>query len=224
MNYFVVCPDSLGLSLLLPRVLEKLASREDIHFLQASHLTKEKARQMEKEARKAPSGMSNHTYFCISLLQNLAPDSVGPLLKVVEESKYANFIFQAQTITRETRTLLSRSMVIRLSFMSKAMVLGNMQAMHLDAATADELGLYDGTLGGTIKALTMKDTVVEIRREIRRGVRGIVALQREETVQSLALHTAISPFLREGETAFLKEEDSPERRRLVLFMLAERGH
>lgn len=222
-NYFVVCPDQLGLQLLLPRTLEQLAAKEDITYLQAENITREKARQLADEARKAPMAGSNHSFMCIAGMQRLPFDSAGALLKVVEEAKYTNFIFQAQTITKACRTLRSRSVVVHLPFLERKVVLGNLQAMNLDAQTAEDLNLYDGTLSGTAKALAMKDTVVGIRRELRRGSRGSLTLQTDEIVQSLALIPAIQPYLRREEDQFLKREDTPERRRLMLYLLAERG-
>lgn len=222
-NYFIVAPDQLGLQLLLPKAFSKVVANEDVYFYDASTVTKEKARQIEKEARKAPVGSSSYSYFVISGLQNLPPQSVGALLKAVEEAKYSVFFFQAQYIPRNCRTLLSRSILVKLPFLSKKVVLANMQAMHQDAQTANEQGLYDGTLSGTIRALSMKDTMASIRRDIKLGVRGLPSLQSDDVVGSLAFESAIYPLLSPEEFAFLKKDSSPERRRLVLFMLAERA-
>lgn len=221
-NYFVQCPDSLGLNLLLPKTLAKVAAPDDMHFYEASGVTKEKARQIEKESRKAPVGASDYTYFIISGLQSLPPDSVGPLLKAVEEAKYSIFIFQAQTIPRAVRTLLSRSMLMKLPFMSKRQVLGNMHALHYDARTADEMGLYDGTLQGTIKAVSIKDAMMAIRRDLRLGARGHPSLQADDTINSLAFDAAVEPYLSDKERNFLRKDSSPERRRLVMFLMTER--
>lgn len=215
-NYFVVCPDNLGLNLLLPKALYKIAAKDDVVFVDATSLTKDKARQLEKEARKAPVGLSNFTFFFVAGLQNLPVDSVGPLLKVVEEAKYSCFIFQAQFIPKRVSTLLSRSMLVKLPFMSRRQVLGNLQALHYDAKLADELKLYDGTLNGTIKALATKDTVASIQREMKRGSRGYVSLYGQDMVGSLAFRSAVDGLLDETETSFLKRDDNEERRRLVV--------
>lgn len=222
-NYFLLAPDNLGLSLLLPKVLEKKAAREDIHYLDAAEITKEKARQLEQEARKAPVGMSDYTWFVITGLQRLPAESSGPLLKVVEESKYACFIFQAQVIPRSLRTLLSRSMLIRLPFLTKRMVLGNMQSLYYDAQLANDLGLYDGTLMGTIRAVQMKDTMLSIKRELKRGSRGLLRLLDNELLNSTAFLPAVEGYLKPEEMAWLKRVDNPERRKLLLFVLSERA-
>lgn len=222
-NYFIVAPDQLGLQLLLPKAFAKVVSIEDCHFYEASTITKEKARQIEKEARKAPSGSSDFSYFVISGLQNLNSQSVGPLLKAVEEAKYSVFFFQAQYIPKACRTLLSRSILVKLPFLSKKLVLANMQALHHDAKTADEQGLYDGTLSGTIRALAMKDTMSSIRRDIRLGVRGLPSTQSDDVVGSLAFEAAVMPMLSDKELAFLRRDSSPDRRRLALFLVAERS-
>jgi len=222
-NYFVIAPDQLGLNLLLPKSLAKIAAREDIHFFNAADVTKEKARQIEKESRKAPVGSSDFTYFVISGLQNLPTDSVGPLLKAVEEARYAIFIFQAQALKRSVRTLLSRSILVKLPFLTKKVVLGNMQALHYDARTADENNLYDGTLSGTIRAVSTKDTTASIRRDMKLGIRGLPSTQEAETVNSLVFETAIGPFLNQKEIDFLRRESNQDRKRLVVFLASERA-
>lgn len=222
-NYFILAPDQLGLQLLLPRSLGKVAAREDIHFFDAASVTKEKARQIEKESRKAPVGSSDFSYFVLTSLQNLPTDSVGPLLKAVEEAKYAVFLFQAQYIPRAVRTLLSRSILVKLPFLSKKVVLGNMQTLHYDARTADELNLYDGTLSGTIRAVAMKDTLLSIRRDMRLGARGLPSTQVDEVIGSLAFDTAVGPMLSESEFQFLKRDSGPDRRRLAVFLASERA-
>lgn len=222
-NYFIVCPDQLGLTILLPRALSKVAATEDIYYHDAASITKEKARFIERECRKAPSGSSNFSYFVISSLQNLPSQSVGVLLKVVEEARYSVFFFQGQVIPRFARTLLSRSILVKLPFLSKRVVLANLQAMHHNAAVADNQNLYDGTLTGTIRALSMKDTVASIRRDMSLGVRGIPSLQTDEVVGSHAFENSVVPLLTEAEQRFLKRDGNSDRRRLVLFLASERG-
>lgn len=222
-NYFVECSDLLGISLLLPRVLEKHMAKDDVHFFDAATLTKEKARQLEKDARKAPVGSSAHSYYVITSLHQLPEQSVGPLLKAVEEAKYAAFIFQAQYVKRETRTLLSRSMLVKLPFMSKKVVLANMQALHYDATAADQLNLYDGNLSGTIRAVSMKDSMMAIRRDLKLGLRGVEGLMSDDVIGSLAFVPAIEPQLTDRERRFLAREDGPDRRRMLAYLLAERS-
>lgn len=221
-NYFVVAPDQLGLQLLLPKALSKVAAKEDIYYYDAASVTKDKARLIEKESRKAPAGSSDYSYFVITGLQNLPTESVGPLLKAVEESKYAVFFFQAQHIPRSVRTLLSRSILAKLPFLSKKVVLGNMQALHYDAKAADELNLYDGTLSGTIRAVAMKDMVVAIRRDLRLGARGLPAAQADEVIGSLAFETAVYPLLTEKEAQFIKRGSDPDRKKFLMYLVSER--
>lgn len=221
-NYFVVCSDDLGLSFLLPKALLKVASSEDINTFNAAEMTKERARNLEKEARLAPRGSSEHTHFFITQMQKLPTDSVGPLLKAVEEAKYARFVFQAQSVPRKIRTLMSRSSVVLLPFMPRLQVLVNLKTMHLDAKTAENLNLYDGTLEGTRKALQMKDTVMNIKREMAKGARGIAAIYTPDILGSLAFDSATAEFLEEEEASFLKRSNSPERKKLALLVAMNR--
>jgi len=221
-NYLVLCSSTLGLNLLLSNVLGKQAAQEDIHFHDAASITMEKARQVEREARLAPRGSSRFTHFYIYNLHNIPIGSAQPLLKVAEEAAYARFIFHAQSLPRKVRTLMSRSVVVKLPFMSKAAVLANMKALSYDAKVADNLNLYDGTLQGTINALQMKDTLTGIRREIGRGQKGFPALMSQDTIGSLAFQAAVEPILSEEERSFLRMGDTPDRRRLVLFSATER--
>jgi len=200
----VICSNELGLSLLLQGALGAIAVPEDIDFHDASNITKEKARQIEAEARLASRGGSELNHFFIYNLQNLPTNSTGPILKAVEESKYTRFIFQTQSIPRKIRTLMSRSSVVRLPFLSKRVVLGNMKAMNHDARTADQLDLYDGTLAGTIKALAGKDAIIEIQREMKRGFRGLTAVFNPEVLNSLVFDTATYNYMTEEERALLR--------------------
>lgn len=121
LNFFAVAPDQLGLrSFLGPVALNHISDPKDQYFFNAKGITKEKARQIEEEARKAPKGGSALQHFFIYSLQNLPTDSVGPLLKAVEDAKYSRFIFQTQSVPKKIRTLQSRSSVVHLPFMSRA--------------------------------------------------------------------------------------------------------
>ena len=221
-NLFVVCPDELGLGLLLQGALATLAAAEDVHFHDAENLTKEKARQIETEARMASRGSSILAHFYIYKLQRLSPDSVGPLLKAVEEARFARFIFQAQSTPRKIHTLMSRSSVAKLPFLTKKAVLGNLKALNYDAKTADLLDLYDGTLSGTIKALSMKDTLIGIQRETTRGLRGLAALYTPEILNSLAFDPAMAPLLNTEEHRFLDKNKSLARQKLALYAALDR--
>jgi len=221
-NFFIVAPDDLGIGSLLMGALAPIAVPEDVYFYDAEGMSKEKARQLEQEARFASRSGSDLSHFYIYKLQRLPMDSVGPLLKVVEEARYARFIFQAQSTPRKIHTLMSRSNVVRLPFFSKKVVLGAIQSKNYDARTADELGLYDGTLDGTIAALNMKNAVMEIRRDLKRGMRGTIALMNPERTGSDAFIPAIREFLTQEERSFLRRQDSLERRQVVLFKVLRR--
>jgi len=209
----VVCSNELGLSLLLQGALSVIAVPEDIEFHDAENITKEKARQIEVAARLASRGGSELNHFFIYNTHNLPPASTGPILKAVEESKYSRFIFQAQSIPRKIRTLMSRSSVVRLPFLSKQVVLGNMKAMNYDARTADQLDLYDGTLAGTIKALSGKDAIIEIQRDMKRGLRGLTAMFNPEVLKSLVFDSATYNYMNEEERALLRAAKGMTERR-----------
>lgn len=230
-NHFVVCSDDLGLDLLLKKALGPIAVAEDIHYFTAADITKEKARQIEVEARYAPRGGSQLNHFYIRGLQKLPADSVGPLLKAVEEARFSRFIFQAQATPKKIHTLMSRSSTSRLPFLSKATVLGNLRIENHDARTADQLDLYDGTIAGTIRALSMKDSMLEIRRETTRGLRGLAALYAPAVLQSLAFPSATEDTFDEREKEFLRRGTSDEgagagilhsKRKLALFSALSR--
>ncbi len=223
-NYFVVCPDDLGLSLLLTGALSPIAVQEDVHFHDAAGISKEKARQIERESRFAPRGSSELTHFYIYGLQDLPSQSTGPLLKAVEEARYARFIFQSQSTPRKVHTLMSRSSVVKLPFFSRRMVLGNMKALNHDAKTADQLGLYDGTLAGSIRNLGMKDTLTEIRRYLKSGTRGLAAAYAQDVLQSLAFDAAAYPVLSKEERLYLDRKKTPERQKLALFLALRRSN
>lgn len=221
-NYFIIAPDNLGLTIILNKVLSQVASTEDLFFLDANIITKDRARQLERETRMAPRGSSDHNIFFIYKMQDLPVESVGPLLKTVEEASFARFIFQAQDIPKKIYTLMSRSTVVRLPFLSRAAVLANMKSLQYDAKTADQLGLYDGTLAGTISNLNMKDSYLRIRGELRKGQRGLAALIQPDLGGSMCFIQASYDSMTKDEHAFLKRSDTVERRKLALILAMER--
>lgn len=223
LNYFVVCPDTLGLlTFIQSQALNHISSKEDQHFYAARDITKEKARQIESDARMAPRGGSELQHFFIHGLQRLPTDSVGPLLKAVEDAKYSRFIFQAQSIPRKIQTLMSRSSVAYLPFMSKAAVLANLKALKKDAKTADEMNLWDGTYDGTSDSLGMKDTLTRIRRDASQGTRGLAALFDEGTLGSRAFEKATYELLNEQEKRFIQGPGSIDRKRIALYLASRR--
>lgn len=218
----MVCPDNLGLGILLGNVLSRQAAAEDVHFLEASTITKKLARELERETRLAPRGSSEFTHYYLYKLQGLPLDSVGPLLKTVEEAKYARFIFQSQTVPSKIRTLMSRSSVVRLPFIPKSVVLANLKIMAHDARIADQLNLWDGTLAGTITSLQMKDAKTSILREFKRGSRGFSTMMSPEILQATSFILTIEEFLSEEEKRFLRRDESQIRKKLVLLTAMER--
>lgn len=222
-NFWVVCPDNLGIGPPLQGALSQSAADEDVKFIDAATITREKARQIEKDARFAPAGSSDLVHIFIQGMQKIPTGSVGPLLKVVEESKYARFIFQSQHLPSKIRTLSSRSSVVHLPFLTRKVVLGNIQQMNLDAKEAEKSKLYDGTLGGTIRALSMKDTIGVIRREMGSGTRGTVGLFTEELINSLALEAATADSITPRERAYINKQPSKERKKITLYVMLARG-
>jgi len=221
-NYTMVAPDLLLPPKLLLSALQPIARPEDFHVHYAPNITKEKARQIEEEAHYAPQGGSALQHFFIWGLQDLPSESAGPLLKTVEEAKSARFIFQTTQPSKKTQTLLSRSFVVRMSFLSNDVVLANLQAMRQDAKIARELKLCDGTLGGTIRNLGMKDTLTAIRREIDKGQEGIPALYHEDTLNSLAFPIAMQGFLSRQEEAFIDRNPTHARKKVAIYLAALR--
>jgi len=222
-NFFVICANDLGLGMLLPRTLKKIASPEDYTAYQAENVTKAKAREIEAEARKAPRAGSQLSHVFVAGMEKLPTDSAGPLLKAAEEARWTRFIFQAQDIPEKLHTLMSRSNVVRLPFLSRKAVLGNLQRLNYDAKTVDRLNLYDGTLDGSIRTLVMKDMVIEIRRELKGGSRGLTSLFSNEIVNGLALTPAIKDKVLPEELEFMKREDNPARTKLVLYLMSKRS-
>lgn len=221
-NFFVLCPDNLGLGSLLNMALSTIAPQEDIHFFDAAAVTKEKARQIEQEARFAPRGGAKLNHFFLYGLQDLNAESVGPLLKAVEEAAYSRFIFQAQELPRKIHTLKSRGVYVALPFLGKKVVLANLKSMNHDARTADQLGLYDGTLSGTIKALNMKDSIATIQRETKKGQTGLVNLFSPDNLNSNAFDMATAEHLNSEEREFLKRSKTPNRQKIALFAASGR--
>jgi len=233
LNIFVVCADDLLTNEIVRIALAKVANMEDIQMIAAAGISKEKARQIEVDARFAPRAGSTLQHFFIYGLQDLPADSVGPLLKAVEEAKYSRFIFQAQSLPRKIHTIMSRSSVIKLPFMTRSMVLSNLKHLHLDARTVQEMNLYDGTLGGAIRALSMKDTLSAFRREAAQGLRGLVVLCAEGQVASLAFPVATYDLFTQEERRFVGDQslvtmEEPERsrvlarRKIVMFLAMAR--
>lgn len=222
-NFFVTAPTNLGLTMMIQGALSGVANKEDVYFHAAETLTKEKVLQLEREARLAPRGSSKHSHFYVYGCEVLPRSSIGPLLKVVEEARFARFIFQAQGEQGFLGTIKSRCSEVSLPFLSKRVVMGNLKALNYDTLAVERLGLYDGTIEGTVKALATKDTTMEIRRELERGARGAAVLLDDEVVQSPALVGILREKATREERSFLARGDTESRRRLVLFLASRRA-
>jgi hypothetical protein len=191
-NFFLVAPDNLGLEPFLARALRATTAPEDQHTYDATHLTKEKARQVEAEARRGPRGGSARSHFYLYRLQALPTDSVGVLLKAVEEARFARFTFQAQTTPRKLRTLMSRSMVHHLPFLS----------------------LWDGTLGGTQRILAIRDAYTALRRELK--AKSGMVLMADENLESGAFDAAVTTNLETAARRFLENGKTKARQKLAI--------
>jgi len=222
-NFFIHAPDDLGLTLLLPKALLTIAGTDDIIVQDASILTRARAKEIEAETRRGPVTGAPLTQVYIHRLSEIPDDCVGTLLKTVEDARFARFIFQSQHITKKVMTLRSRSTSVELPFLSRNAVLANLRAQNLDARAADHANLWDGTLSGTIRALSMKDTLASFARETKQGKRGIPALMRDEMINSMAFSTAMQGLLTSREKRFLELSNTPARRRLVTFLAMERN-
>jgi hypothetical protein len=219
-NYFVICSDDLGISGLVRNAVPE-DQRHDLTIVDASTITMEKARHIESLARKAGLATQKN-WFYISSFHRIPAHSVGALLKVVEQSSFSRFIFQAQWVPPWVETVRSRCLEVRLPFLTRAAVYGNMKLLNYDAKEADRHKLWDGTLGGTIKRLGMKDAMSDIRRQVKGGTRSTAALLLDETIRSNAFMPTICPFLDDDEEAYLRRSDTPSRRRLMAFVLSRK--
>jgi len=213
-NYFVVCPPTAGLGVILRNVLDEVANTNDLYFEEAKDFSVERARVIARQVSMRPVGGSNYSHVVISNVEKLPLDCVGPLLKAVEESVSGNFYFQASSIPSKVFTLASRSMVFRLPFLTKAQVYGNLQAMGVDVYTLSKRGLYDGTLLGSMSLLANSDIQARLDRAVKMGGRGLEPLLEEELLDSLLFPRMVA---REDVRAglYLEREDSVVRRRFV---------
>lgn len=217
-NYFVATPDGAGLVILLPRVLAKIAQPEDVRIVDGAVLRADEARSIAQEARMAPIGGSTHTHFVIRRADRLSESATGALLQASEESLRARFIFLGRSLRPDT--LASRSVRVRLPFLSKRAVLGNLQALRMDARAADEAGLWDGTLGGTARNVREGKAREQVRTALQRGVEGLNDVI--HLAESPVFDRALAEYLEPAEHAFLQREASAARRGLLAFLVLSR--
>lgn len=191
-NFFVLCPDKVGIRSLIKRALEKVASSEDISIHHARDMTVETAHLLRERASSRPIAGSKRTHFFIHSLQNLNAPAAAVLLKVVEETRTARFIFQSQTKKDPIGGLRSRSVEVEIPFLTKREVLGNLQALQKDAAAAERLNLWDGTLENTLRLSEDKQKAERILHLIQMGIRG-----REDLLQEVAIDEAMEFLTRD---------------------------
>lgn len=218
-NYAIQCSTDLGLKQILPRILRKKYRPEDYYSFDAEQITREKARQIENDSRRAPQGGSLFNIFFIWGLEKIPSTSVGPLLKAVEEGKYTRFIFQSLVRVPKTDTLTSRCVAVELPFFSRAAVFKNMKSLSLDGLTAHNEGLYDGTIDGTTRTLSMRETTREIQRSLRPTSVGTLS---EDLIMSNAFLPLIENLITAEERNFLALDSSFERRMLIAIKVANR--
>lgn len=221
-HFYSVTPDGGGMVLLLPGVLRKIAHERDIQVFDCARLTVTQARALAREAGMAPIGSSDVTHFVGWNTHLLGDTAAGALLLAIEEGKRGRFIFIADRDPGSgLRPLASRCVQIRLPFLAKRVVLGNLQALKHDARTADEKDLWDGTLGGTLANVRVAKEREAILAAVALGLRGLPELL--EFSDSPAFDQILAGRLTEEERRFLEHESTPERRRLVAFQLLARG-
>lgn len=221
-HFYVVTPDVGGLVLLMPRVLKSVAAPRDIWIRDGRNLKLEQIRELVREAGMAPAGGSTHTHFVIHHAEGLnRHDSVGALLQVIEEATRARFIFLSRKqASKAARPLASRCFVIQLPFMSRKGVLANLQALKQDAKSVDEKNLWDGTLGGSLRNLREYRDRKAILDAIDKGMDGLGDLLGD--VESSAFVRTLQEHLTPEELAFVNQDLSLERKRLVAYTLLAR--
>lgn len=217
-NIYIQCADSLGMTQLVPQALAKAFSSLDVHVVNARGLTIERARQLEEEARLKPRGSSDRTHVFIYGMSSIPTASVGALLKIVEESPTTRFVFQGQQQLVKDRTIRSRCTLVRVPYLSKKAVLANIQAMSLDAVKVEELGLWDGTLQGTIARLQAHSTLIGFTRELGLGSKGFLNLVSADMLGSQVFDTALADVLSEKEKRFISANPTANRKKLAIYV------
>lgn len=215
-HFYAVTPDGAGLALLVPRILRGIAAERDVRILDGSQLTVRDARRVAQEAGMSPVAGGPVTHFVVWRAHDLKPEAAGALLLAIEEAARGRFAFVAARDPRGAlRPLASRCVLVRLPFLSKRAVLGNLQVLRLDARTADERDLWDGTLGGTLANLREEGDRRQILEALHRGMNGLADLV--ACAGSPVFDRVMREHLTEEERRFLDRESSPERRKLVAF-------
>lgn len=217
-NIYLLTPDDGGMALLLPRALAKVARPADIQTIDAASLRVDAARELAKDCGFSPRGGSSRTHIVIRRMDRLAAYCVGAVLKAVEESQFARFIFVGSSIPYACQTLASRSLVVRLPFLTRKAALGNIQALKMDAATVDSQDLWDGTLGGSLQNLKDHKDRVEILAALSRlNLSDLCGL-----VESPAFDRTLKPMMTPEEIEYVQRDASPTRRQLVALLILER--
>lgn len=221
-HFFAVTPDLEGTLRIVRRSLLAMQPACDVRVHDGSALQVAEAREVASDARRAPLGGSRRASVLVWRAERMPRDAAAMLLAPVEEAGGARFIFLASgEVPDHVEPLASRSVTVRLPFLSRRVVLGNVQALRLDARAADEADLWDGTLGGTLEALRCQATHARVREALGKGAGGYAALA--ELVGEAGFDAALRPSLLSEERAFLEARPGEDRRRLAAFLVARRA-
>jgi hypothetical protein len=227
-NVFIVAPDRLGLTDLVVDELRKVFSFSDVVSNPAPRGlgAKDWVRSIEQDAHKAPRGGGERTHYFMYGMGSLPVECVGPMLKVLEESRYSRFILQSSVSCPKLSTLQSRCMTCRIPFYSRREVGGVLKCVaRLDIEPMDEFDLYDGTIEGTTQALLERDDFLSVRKELTG--RGSLALMSDDFCQSDREGNPPVKYTQFVEPRLTREEREyatlPTRRRLAGFRLSRRG-
>jgi hypothetical protein len=219
-HFFICTPDGDGLVRLIPRVLGPVASPKNVKVRDAAVMTVGDAREVAKEAWMAPEGTDRWTHFVVRRTESMSAACVGALLLAVEDAAKTRFVFTATHRTREAETLASRATCVELPFLSRREVLGNLQALRLDARAADELDLWDGTLGGTEEAVRHAKDHATIRKAVGVGLEGLEDLH--VLAKSPAFDAAMEGTWNQEERDYVARHPCHERRMLATFLALSR--
>lgn len=221
-NYLAECSDMLGLTTYLTREFKKIAHDQDVHVYDAKFITREKSHQIDDESRRASYGGTGYQHFIITKLQDLPAESVGPLLKTVEEAKYSRFIFQAQHVPAKVYTLKSRATAVKIPFITENGILAAIKARNLDAGEVQREKLWDGTLDGSLQALNSRLKTKEIRKKLSQKRQGMSDVYDSEELMDSPVLDRVIKEVEPSLTDYLQRvgTESPDaitlKRRLAL--------
>jgi hypothetical protein len=163
----VVCPESLGVNSSLRKVLNRISNHHDQIFVNAQGLTVSEAKDLINQTSFSPKGCSDRTHVFVFNTERISRLIVSILLKSVEESKCCRWIFQTSYLREDVLPVFSRTKVCHIPFLSRKVVLANLQKSGKDASSVDELNLYDGTIDGTIEGLVNSSKISTLKDLLR---------------------------------------------------------